>query len=98
MRRDVSSDRPPLASDELLYVDPKLIGNRRRYARFLKDLERRGRLRFATWVQEVVGLFFVRKKSGSLRLIVDARLANLHFDNSKPPRAMAAFMSSTNLR
>ena len=37
-----------------IYVDPKLVSNRRRYVRFLRDLERRGLLTYGTWVHERV--------------------------------------------
>ena len=73
----------PLPDGDKLYVDPRLVGSRRRYVGFLKDLERRGLLTYGSWVHETVGTFFVKKKSGRQRLIVDARRTNARF--GQPP-------------
>eukprot|EP00959_Pyramimonas_sp_CCMP1952_P074273 1552007-Pyramimonas_sp.AAC.1 len=64
------------------YVDPALTRNRRKYVRFLKDLHRRGLVKFSLSCRERVGLFFAKKKSGQLRMILDARRANAH---CRPP-------------
>lgn len=61
------------------YMDPALQRNKRRYKRFLQDLQGRGLLHFTRQPQEFVGVFFVKKKSGALRLIIDARPANRRF-------------------
>ena len=67
----------PLADErELRYVDPTLTKNRKSYIRFIKDLKRRGLLVFDTDVTETCGIFFVCKKNGQLRMIIDARRAN----------------------
>ena len=65
------------------YVDPALTRNRRKYVKFLNDLEKRGLVKFSVACQEQVGLFFVKKKSGQLRMILDARRTNARFRN--PP-------------
>ena len=53
------------------------------YARFVKDLLQRGLLRMSLGAKERVGVFFVKKKGGRLRLILDARRVNEWF--RKPP-------------
>ena len=60
--------------------DPVLMRNRKAYVRLVKDLDRRGMLRWQRNVFEQVGLFFVRKSGGDqIRMITDARRANMHF-------------------
>ena len=72
-------------TDEVLkslrpHSDPKLIGHRRRYAAFLRDLDGRHMLDWTTQPRERVGVFFVYKKEKlSLRMILDARRSNRHF-------------------
>ena len=64
------------------YVDPLLLGCLDRYADFLRRLDAAGMLRFRPRQhreQPSVGVFFVSKKDGSLRLVFDARIANLSF-------------------
>ena len=59
------------------YNDPRLKGRRRR--RFLRDLQRRGLLSYTRTAKSFCGMFFVCKKDGSLRLIIDARGTNEMF-------------------
>jgi len=61
------------------YSDPGLVGNRVEYAKFLKHLAKLGLVRFGRSRKSTVGLFFVAKKDGRLRLIFDTRIANCVF-------------------
>ena len=65
------------------YHDPVLKSNRKKYLSFLQDLHQCGVIDFAPKVKVELGLFFVFKKNKKLRLIIDARAANLHF--RRPP-------------
>ena len=69
---------------ERCYVDPQLASKPALYARFVRDLRARDMLVFGKWAHERTGLFFVRKKCGKLRLILDARRTNRRF--APPPR------------
>lgn len=60
------------------YTDPGLR-DPRRYAAVVRKLRDSGMIRFATRCRERVGVFGVRKKSGSVRLILDARRSNCWF-------------------
>ena len=66
------------------YSDPLLVRNRRRYRRFILDLDARGMLRYTRFPKAHVGVFFVWKK-GKLAstMILDAREANRAFGD--PP-------------
>jgi len=66
------------------YWDRKLLKRRATYVHFVIDLKRRGLLRFTRDPLELVGVFFVSKKSGALRLIIDARRSNAWFRPSRP--------------
>ena len=57
-------------------TDPFLANSRKRYATFIKVLKRRGLVGFTRQPKEFVGVFFAWKKSGKLRLILEARAAN----------------------
>ena len=70
------------------YMDPVLARNHGKYVGFIWDLLRRGVLQWTLRPAEFVGLFFVPKKGSSLRLIVDARASNTHFQN--PPGVVMA--------
>jgi len=67
------------------YIDPILKHNQGEYIGFLKELQDRNMLRFqrAEGHPFMLGIFFVRKKSGKLRLIFDTRLLNQYFND--PP-------------
>ena len=67
------------------YVDPILKNNPHEYGGFLKELHVRGMLRYRIAHGECgkLGIFFVSKKSGQLRLIFDTRLLNQDFE--EPP-------------
>ena len=65
------------------YMDPVFKSSPKKYESFIAELHRAGVLKFASSVWCVNGLFFVTKKDGRLRLIVDARVANTFF--RRPP-------------
>ncbi|CAE8643896.1 unnamed protein product [Polarella glacialis] len=64
------------------YNDPLLMNDKKVYADFVKDLYKRKLLMFTRRPKERVGVFFVLKKDGSLRMIIDARRTNARF---RPP-------------
>ena len=64
------------------YFDPKLKYDRKSYVEFITELTERGLLRWrkaVTGERHTLGVFFVAKKDGKLRLIFDTRVANLQF-------------------
>ena len=67
-------------------VDPVLKNDKGAYSRFLHELHKRNMVKFmpADGQQGVLGIFFVQKKSGQLRLIFDTRRMNLDF--KEPPK------------
>jgi len=66
------------------YWDPGLAHSRCRYRQLLVELDRRGLLHWTQAPAEEAGIFFVSKKKGMLRMIVDCRRANLRFRS--PPK------------
>ena len=62
------------------YVDPLIKNCPRRYAAFCKRLQDSGLVEFRETYKEQVGVFTVWKKSGKQRLVIDARLANMRFE------------------
>ena len=68
------------------YCDPELMRDPTSYGKFLQRLHDAGMLRWrvATEKQGALGIFFVKKKDGSLRLIFDTRKLNLKFKD--PPK------------
>ena len=73
-------------SDICPHIDPVLKYSRQSYVEFLAELHSRGLLRWRRQQeghQHTLGVFFVTKKDGSLRLIFDTRRANLQFN--EPP-------------
>jgi len=65
------------------YWDPGLTRSRCRYRQLLVELDRRGLLHWSQQPAEEVGIFFVAKTNGKLRMIVDCRRSNLRF--RRPP-------------
>ena len=65
------------------FMDPVLRNSRRKYTELMADLDRRGLIYWSAACSERCAIFFVKKKSGKLRLIMDARRANLRF--KEPP-------------
>eukprot|EP00974_Lingulodinium_polyedra_P039308 3768242-Lingulodinium_polyedra.AAC.1 len=70
-----------------LYGDPALYGERKEYVEFVKEGLKRGIFRLGRRRKERVKAFFVAKKSGALRLILDCRRSNQHF-HAPPPVAL----------
>jgi len=63
-----------------VFVDSTLVRNPRAYAQFLCNIHGSGMLRWSVGDgSHSVGIFFVKKKSGKLRIIFDTRLANCDF-------------------
>ena len=71
------------------YMDEILQHDRQQYGTFIKDLYSKGMLTFTSAPQEIVPPFFVRKKNGKLRLILDCRAVNKRFKRP-PPLALGA--------
>ena len=69
--------------DEILKSDPKM------YHRFVHDLWARGMIKFSNKRKADITPFFVAKKDGRLRLVLDCRSANQYF-LPPPDIAMAA--------
>ena len=65
------------------FMDPKLRNNPQEYALFVKDMFARGMVGFRPAAGCVITPFFVAKKSGKLRLVLDCRASNKLF--AKPP-------------
>ena len=66
------------------YQDPKL-NDPHQYVGFVKKLVSLNLVELSTQpATETVGLFFVKKKGGKLRLIVDCRRSNCHFSEPLP--------------
>ena len=76
---DVSSQLSDLGLKKP-YVDPE-FKNYDVYLNFVKELSARGLASFhlSSFVREFTGTFFVKKKDGRLRLVLDARRSNCHF-------------------
>ena len=83
MFRDVGDAAKQLSSAKFSrpYCDPKLFKSSRSYLQFLAKLYSLGMVRFvqAKGRKGNMGIFFVRKKDGSLRLIFDTRKLNCKF-------------------
>jgi hypothetical protein len=72
------------------FFDPVLAGSPQEYAIFVADMVKAGIVEFTCFPKCEVGAFFVSKKSGRLRLILDARRANVLF--RKPPSTLLGSM------
>ena len=70
-------------------LDPSVTKNRSRLVDFLKKLKERGQICACLWRKADIGFFFVRKKTGALRVIVDTRQPN-HFHKVPPHCSMAS--------
>eukprot|EP00438_Fugacium_kawagutii_P010865 Skav216249 [mRNA] locus=scaffold20:133295:138540:- [translate_table: standard] len=77
-------ERKSLSSLKQPYYDPNLKFNRRTYASFIRKLRHSGVVELRKSCREQCGLFCVWKKSGRQRLVVDARLTNLWFQDPLP--------------
>ena len=66
------------------YLEPSLVRRRPVYASFLHHLFLSGMIRFRPRCESYLGIFFVVKKSGKLRIIFDTRDVNNFF--RRPPK------------
>ncbi|CAK0795370.1 unnamed protein product, partial [Prorocentrum cordatum] len=66
------------------YMDEVLRNSPRAYQRLVKRLERARMIDYTVQPQEFCSLFFVRKKNGSQRLVVDCRRSNCWFSAADP--------------
>ena len=80
---EVCSQRLAAPDAPQSFLDPKFRGCRRSYIRLVRRLVRCGVLCYVTTMLCDVGIFTVAKTNGKQRLVVDARRANLCFD--EPP-------------
>ena len=71
-----AEERKALSSVKKPYSDPVLTRNHAAFGRFVKSLLDAGVVTLGEHAKHTVGLFFVTKKSGALRLIFDTRIAN----------------------
>ena len=79
-----------------IYMDPILKNNLHEYCVFIKDLFEKGMLQFTSHPRDLISPFFVAKKSGKQRLVLDCRAVNQRF--RPPPRvALAAGFSWSRL-
>lgn len=76
-----ASDKDGEALIKKPYFDPILKHNRKEYLQFIRELYNRNMIRFKAWDGSSgdLGIFFVRKKNGSQRLIFDTRILNHKF-------------------
>ena len=88
LSQDELSARQSLEGRARAYWDPQLRSGSTLYLDFLKDLKRRGLVDFVMRAEEQVGVFFVAKKSGRLRMIVGCRRINQRM--RRPPRTRLA--------
>ena len=76
----------------LCHTDPLLSNSPKRYHGFISDLYRAGLSRFTTTPRVQIGAFFVTKKNGKQRLIIDCRRTNLLFKT--PPNTLMGTMET----
>ena len=74
-----------------VYGDPVFKRDRSQYLQFVADGVKRGAFSFGKKRRESVEVFFVAKKDGTLRLIVDCRRSNQRF---KPPPGVKLFSAA----
>eukprot|EP00438_Fugacium_kawagutii_P018856 Skav230896 [mRNA] locus=scaffold2765:199618:204679:- [translate_table: standard] len=80
---DAASQKLEAIGPRCVYTDPKLRG-RRDYVKFLNQLRELNLIDFSIEeATETVGIFFVKKKQGRLRLILDCRRSNHWFKEPK---------------
>ena len=78
-KQRIQRSAPLTTGPRVPYSDPHLVKNKVTYARFVGELWSRGLLLFSERAPATLGLFFVAKKSGALRLIFDTRVCNGEF-------------------
>ena len=97
MLRDVEKDPPKrLPGDITPYMDVKLKASSTLYEQFVLDLWDRNMLEFIDKSKSEVTPFFVIKKSGKLRMVLDCRASNAFFQDP-PDIAMPAGYSFSQL-
>ena len=69
-------------------MDPILKNNLHEYCVFIKHLFEKGMLQFISYPRDLISPFFVAKKSGKQRLVLDCRVVNQRF--RPPPRVALA--------
>lgn len=74
------------------YMDAVLQNNPKQYELFVKDLLDKNMIDFTSKPKDLIAPFFVQKKNGKLRLVLDCRGTNQRF---KPPPAMALSAGAT---
>lgn len=82
---DLESERPPMRPYCSASVDPGKKASRPQQVWLLRRMATAGLIGARLWRRADVGLFFLRKKDGRQRLIVDARQANWY--HRQPPRS-----------
>ena len=76
----------------LCHTDPLLSNSPKRYHGFVADPYRAGLIRFTINPRVQIGAFFVTKKNGKQRLIIDCRRTNLLFKT--PPNTLMGTMET----
>ena len=71
------------------YMDERLQKDQKLYVSFVQDLFDKGMISFTSRPREIAPPFFVKKKNGRLRLILDCRAVNKRF-KKPPPLALGA--------
>ena len=61
------------------YLDPMLVQNSATYCKFVQRLDAAGMIVWKQHIPSLLGCFFVRKKGGSLRIVLDTRDVNGFF-------------------
>ena len=95
-RTMLSGDATHRGERPKIYMDDALKRDKRLYIQFVVDLYKRNMIRFSETCASVITPFFVIKKDGRLRLVLDCRETNLLFKES-PNIAMAAGYSFSQL-
>ena len=70
--------------EPIVYMDATLGRSRKQYKQFVQECFEIGLVSYTTDCRSQLGIFFVSKKDGSLRLILDCRRTNLLFKD--PPK------------
>ena len=97
MLRDFEKEPPKQMPGNITpYMDVNLKSSEELYSNFVADLWERNMLDFEAEVKSLVTPFFVTKKSGKLRMVLDCRVSNTFFKDP-PDIAMPAGYSFSQL-
>lgn len=97
MLRDFEKEPPPHSPDKIKpYMDVQLANSKPLYNQFIRDLWDRNMIEFASSCKCTVTPFFVVKKNGKQRLVLDCRSSNVFFKDP-PDIAMPAGYSFSQL-